>query len=67
MPRTPGSAPAGPLTLDVHPRGALFLRADRLEGTRTEVTAQGGVELRAREALLETGTSDEGQSDQSTA
>ncbi|HSV18232.1 MAG TPA: LPS-assembly protein LptD [Casimicrobiaceae bacterium] len=52
VPRTPGSAPAGPLTLDVHPRGALFLRADRLEGTRTEVTAQGGVELRAREQTV---------------
>ena len=52
VPRTPGSAPAGPLTLDVHPRGALFLRADRLEGTRTQVTAQGGVELRAREQTV---------------
>ncbi|HEX4884364.1 MAG TPA: LPS-assembly protein LptD [Casimicrobiaceae bacterium] len=46
-------APAGgerraPLALDDPGRGALFLRADRLEGTRERMEASGRVELRAR-------------------
>jgi LPS-assembly protein len=37
-----------PLTLEGPDRGTLFLRADRLEGTRAQVEASGRVELRAR-------------------
>jgi LPS-assembly protein len=33
---------------NAEPRGALFLRADRLEGTEGRVTAEGNVELRTR-------------------
>ena len=33
---------------DSQVRGALFLRADRLEGTEQRVTAEGNVELRSR-------------------
>ena len=51
-PRTPGGGPVGPLTLDTRPKGALFLRADRLEGTNVEMTAQGHVELRTREQTV---------------
>jgi LPS-assembly protein len=42
-----------PLALDTEARGALFLRADRLEGTEGKVTASGNVELRThRETVL---------------
>jgi len=51
-PRVPGTAPVGAITLDTHPRGALFLRADRLEGTNEDMTAQGSVELRTREQTV---------------
>ena len=33
---------------DSETRGALFLRADRLEGTEGRITAEGNVELRTR-------------------
>jgi len=49
-PRRPGT-PAPPSTAPVvaeTPRGVLFLRADRLEGGETTITAEGGVELRTR-------------------
>ena len=36
------------LSLDSPDRGALFLRADRVEGTKTRVEASGSVELRGR-------------------
>jgi LPS-assembly protein len=48
--RVPG-LPGGPVRapmLDTRPTGALFLRADRLEGDNSEVTAEGRVELRGR-------------------
>jgi LPS-assembly protein len=55
-PATPGvlivSPAAGgarpPLASDSETRGALFLRADRLEGTAGRITAEGNVELRTR-------------------
>jgi len=49
-PRKPG-APAPVSTAPVvpeAPRGVLFLRADRLDGDETTITAEGGVELRTR-------------------
>jgi len=61
-PTTPGAraaaaggaaAPAlSPITLDTRPRGALFLRADRIEGDNKQVTAQGNVEIRSREQTV---------------
>ena len=45
-PTTPG-APRAPFG-DTETRGALFLRADRLDGTTGRVTAAGNVELRTR-------------------
>src|SRR5882672_2394415 len=46
---TPATVAARPQTAsDNEPRGALFLRADRLEGTEREITAEGNVELRTR-------------------
>ena len=41
-----------PITLDTRPRGALFLRADRIEGDNTQVTAEGRVEVRSREQTV---------------
>src|SRR5437868_2870517 len=53
-PRPRGAATGGlatpalsPITLDTRPRGALFLRADRVEGDNTQVTAEGKVEVRS--------------------
>jgi LPS-assembly protein len=58
-PRPRGAAVGGaaapvlsPITLDTRPRGALFLRADRLEGDTTQVTAEGKVEVRSREQTV---------------
>jgi len=51
-PPRPGASPATPIMLDTHPKGALFLRADRLEGDRSEMTAEGSVELRARDQTV---------------
>src|SRR5262245_47404016 len=51
---TPGSAAAAAaaarpqVAADNEPHGALFLIADRLEGTASEFTAEGDVELRTR-------------------
>src|SRR5581483_1540893 len=56
-PAPPGTAPApraapGPQRIEIggerEPRGALFLRADRLEGDERRITAIGNVELRTR-------------------
>jgi LPS-assembly protein len=41
--RAPGQAP-----FQEPPRGVMFLRADRLDGNEDKITAEGGVELRAR-------------------
>ena len=41
-------APRPQAVRDGETRGALFLRADRLEGTEREITAEGHVELRTR-------------------
>ena len=52
QPSVPGAART-PLALDTEARGALFLRADHLEGTEGKVTAFGNVELRThRETVL---------------
>src|SRR5689334_9142652 len=53
-PRAAGAAAPSisPITLDVRPRGALFLRADRMEGDNTQVTAEGNVEIRSREQTV---------------
>ena len=47
---TPAAGNPAPVQLggDARVRGALFLRADRLEGTEGRVTAEGNVELRSR-------------------
>ena len=47
---TPAAGKPAPVQLggDARMRGALFLRADRLEGTEGRVTAEGNVELRSR-------------------
>src|SRR6476661_3095203 len=47
---TPPAGTPSPVQLGGEPqvRGALFLRADRLEGTEGRVTAEGNVELRSR-------------------
>src|SRR6476661_2436532 len=47
---TPAAGKPAPVQLggDARVRGALFLRADRLEGTEGRVTAEGNVELRSR-------------------
>ena len=50
-PTAPAATPASPRTAmprDEETRGALFLRADRLEGTEREIIASGHVELRTR-------------------
>jgi LPS-assembly protein len=47
-PLDPATGRRAPLALDSPDRGTLFLRADRMEGTRERVEASGNVELRAR-------------------
>jgi len=44
----PGRVASSAMSPGNEPRGALFLRADRLEGDRNRVTAEGHVELRTR-------------------
>lgn len=47
-PIDPQSGRRAPLALDDPDQGTLFLRADRLEGTKSKVEASGQVELRSR-------------------
>lgn len=47
-PSDPKTGKRAPLTLDGPDQGTLFLRADRLEGTKARVEASGRVELRSR-------------------
>jgi LPS-assembly protein len=51
LPRPTATPGERPIVL-APPKGALFLRADRLEGDKTEFTAEGSVELRAREQTV---------------
>src|SRR5687767_12666026 len=48
QPTDPKTGKRAPLTLDSPDQGTLFLRADRVEGTKTRVEASGRVELRSR-------------------
>lgn len=47
-PADPATGRRAPLAFDSPDSGTLFLRADRMEGTRERVEASGSVELRAR-------------------
>lgn len=47
-PTDPQTGKRAPLTFDSPNQGTLFLRADRLEGTKARVEASGRVELRSR-------------------
>jgi LPS-assembly protein len=47
-PAQPPARPVPQKPAEEEPRGALFLRADRLEGDANRITAEGAVELRSR-------------------
>ena len=47
-PAQPPARPVPQKPAEEEPRGALFLRADRLEGDANHITAEGAVELRSR-------------------
>src|SRR5688572_14532658 len=48
LPRPDAAPGRGALALDGPDQGTLFLRADRVQGTKTRVEAEGDVELRSR-------------------